>query len=93
MSNTSSGSMTSNSTATDRLKNTVIEPFSFELRDKALMQRREVQIKKVYFTRLFLLGRGRSFFECLPCFSFTTTIFGSFESVYSFTYHKLRFVN
>ena len=55
MSNTSSGSITSNSTATDRLKNTVIEPFSFELRDKALMQRREVQIKKVLFLSFFSL--------------------------------------
>jgi len=47
VSNTSSGSITSTSTANDRLKNTVIAPFSFELRDKGLMQRREVQIKKV----------------------------------------------
>lgn len=43
----SSSSNGSLSTSTnERLKNTVVEPFSFEVRDKQLQQRREIKIKK-----------------------------------------------
>jgi len=46
VSNTSSTSLSSMTTTTERLRNTVIAPFSFEVRDKSLGQRRENQLKK-----------------------------------------------
>ena len=41
------GSLTSASATGERLKNTVVEPFSFEDRDKMLQRRKEIKIKKV----------------------------------------------
>lgn len=47
----SNGSLTSSTT--ERLKNTVVEPFSFEDRDKMLQRKREIKIKKVGVRKAF----------------------------------------
>jgi hypothetical protein len=45
-SNSSTGSL--NTAGGERMKNTVMEPFSFETRDKQMQRKRELKIKKVH---------------------------------------------
>lgn len=52
-SNSSKESLVSSSTVSDRPKATIVEPFSFETRDRQLQERRQIKIQKVFFSYSF----------------------------------------